>query len=158
MTRYPVLLVAVLLVLPMQGRLQAQSSATETVDETGQRTPLETGRVLFDQEKFAEALPYFDQAVEADEGSASAHYWQGMAQYGLEEYRKAVSSFKRSVELDEKWLPGYVGLGKSYLQIKHRRLDARHALRMAARLSPDDAEIQYYLGIVVHDSSVRWTR
>ena len=131
----------------MPGRLQAQSSATDTVAETVQRTPLETGRALFDQEKFAEALPYFNQAVEADEGSAPAHYWQGMAQYGLEEYRNAVSSFKRSVELDEKWLPGYMGLGKSYLQIKNRRLDARHALRMAARLAPDDPEIQYHLGI-----------
>ncbi len=147
MTRYPVLLVAVLLVFPMQGRLQAQSSATDTVAETGQRTHLEAGRALFDQEKFAEALPYFVQAVEADGGSAPAHYWQGMAQYGLEEYRNAVSSFKRSVELDRKWLPGYVGLGKSYLQIKNRRLDARHALRMAARLAPDDPEIQYHLGI-----------
>ena len=147
MTRYPVLLVAVLLVFPMQGRLQAQSSATDTVAETGQRTHLEAGRALFDQEKFAEALPYFNQAVEADEGSAPAHYWQGMAQYGLEEYRKAVSSFKRTVELDEKWALGYVGLGKTYLQIKHRRLDARHALRMAARLAPDDPEIQYHLGI-----------
>ena len=72
MTRYPVLLVVVLLVFPMQGRLQAQSSADDTVAETGQRTPLEAGRTLFDQEKFAEALPYFNQAVEADGGSAPA--------------------------------------------------------------------------------------
>ena len=56
MTRYPVLLVAVLLVFPMPGRLQAQSSATDTVAETGHRTPLEAGRVLFDQEKFMETV------------------------------------------------------------------------------------------------------
>ncbi len=56
MTRYPVLLVAVLLVFLMQGRLQAQSTADDTVAETGQRTPLEAGRALFDQEKFMETV------------------------------------------------------------------------------------------------------
>ena len=56
MTRYPVLLVAVLLVFLMQGRLQAQSSADDTVAETGQRTPLEAGRTIFDQEKFIETV------------------------------------------------------------------------------------------------------
>ena len=70
-----------------------------------------------------------------------------MARYELGEYRKAVSSFKRAVDLDGKWASGYAGLGKSYLKMKHRRLDARHALRMAARLSPDDPDIQYQLGM-----------
>ncbi|MDE2848237.1 MAG: hypothetical protein OXO51_16160, partial [Gemmatimonadota bacterium] len=70
-----------------------------------------------------------------------------MAQYELGAYRKAVSSFKCSVELDENWASGYMGLGKAYLQIKYRRLDARNALRVAARLAPDDPEIQYQLGI-----------
>ena len=70
-----------------------------------------------------------------------------MAQFELAAYRKAVVSFKRTVELDENWASGYVGLGKAYLQIKYRRLDARNALRMAARLAPDDPEIQYQLGM-----------
>ena len=43
------------------------------------------------------------QAVREDGSSAPAHYWRGMAQYELGAYRKAVSSFKRSVELDENW-------------------------------------------------------
>jgi len=71
-----------------------------------------------------------------------------MAQYELAAYRKAVVSFKRTVELDEKWASlGYAGLGKAYLQMEYRRLDARNALRMAARLAPEDPEIQYQLGM-----------
>ena len=92
-------------------------------------------------------MAQFQQAVDEDGGSAPAYYWRGMAQYELAAYRKAIVSFKRTVQLDENWASGYVGLGKSYLQIKYRRLDARHALRMAARLAPDDPEIQYQLGM-----------
>lgn len=147
MSGYGVLLVTALVICGPLRPVQALPTSANLIPEKPHSSTLEAGRALFDQEKFAEALPYFNQAVEADEGSAPAHYWQGMAQYGLEKYRKAVSSFKRSVELDEKWALGYVGLGKTYLQIKHRRLDARHALRMAARLAPDDPEIQYHLGI-----------
>ena len=108
---------------------------------------LETGKAHYEAERFQEALAQFQQAVNEDGDSAPAHYWQGMAQYELAAYRKAVISFKRSVELDKNRASGYVGLGKSYLQIKFRRLDARKALRMAARLAPDDPEILYHLGI-----------
>ncbi|MCY3555676.1 MAG: GWxTD domain-containing protein [Gemmatimonadetes bacterium] len=110
-------------------------------------TSLEAGKAHYEAERFREALALFQQAVKEDGGSASAYYWRGMAQYALEEYRKAANSFKRTVELDEKWASGYVGLGKAYLQIKYRRLDARNALRSAARLLPNDPEVQYHLGM-----------
>ncbi len=109
---------------------------------------VEAGKILFQQGRFKDALAHFQQAVREDGNSAPAHYWRGMAQYELAAYRKAVVSFKRTVELDEKWASsGYAGLGKAYLQIKYRRLDARNALRMAARLAPEDPEIQYQLGM-----------
>ena len=159
MSRYCVLLVTALVICaslrPAQALPASSSSpvfssspaSANPVPETRHGAPLETGKALYEAERFREALALFQQAVEEDGGSASAHYWRGMAQYELGEYRKAVSSFKRTVELDGKWAFGYVGLGKSYLQIKYRRLDARNALRMAARLAPDDPEIQYHLGI-----------
>ncbi len=103
--------------------------------------------MLYETERFQEALALFQQAVDEDGSSAPAYYWRGMAQYEVAAYRKAVVSFKRTVQLDENSASGYMGLGKSYLQMKHRRLDARHALRRAARLAPDDPEIQYQLGM-----------
>ena len=125
----------------------AAPAAADPVSETNHPAALEAGKALYDEERFEEALALFQQAVEEDGRSAPAHYWRGMARYKLGEYRKAASSFKRAVQLDGKWASGYAGLGKSYLQINHRRLDARHALRMAARLSPDDPDIQYHLGM-----------
>ena len=119
----------------------------DPVSESHHPAALEAGKALYEDERFREALAQFQEAVEEDGRSAPAHYWRGMARYELGEYRKAASSFRRAVQLDGKWASGYAGLGKSYLQIKHRRLDARHALRMAARLSPDDPDIQYHLGM-----------
>ena len=108
---------------------------------------LEAGKAYYEAERFQEALALFQQAVDEDGSSAPAYYWRGMAQYELAAYRKAVVSFKRTVQLDKNSASGYMGLGKSYLQMKHRRLDARHAFRRAARLAPDDPEIQYQQGI-----------
>ena len=151
MSKYCVLLIAALAICASQRPVQAlpapSASPANPVPETRHGAPLETGKALYEAERFREALALFQQAVEEDGGSAPAHYWRGMARYELGEYRKAVSSFKRTVQLDKNWASGYVGLGKAYLQIKYRRLDARHALRMAARLAPDDPEIQYHLGI-----------
>lgn len=162
MSRYCVLLFAVLVMYASQRPVQAVAvppSAVPSVSPSVSPSPanpvpekhpealLETGKALFEAERFEEALAMFQQAVKEDGSSAPAHYWRGMVQYELAEYRKAVASFKRTVELDEKWASGYVGLGKSYLQIKYRRLDARNALRNAARLAPDDPEIQYQLGM-----------
>ncbi len=146
-TRFRLLLVTALLICPLQGHAQALPASANPVPETHHSAALEAGKALYEDERLREALALFQEAVEEDGRSAPAHYWRGMARYELGEYRKAVSSFKRAVQLDGKWGSGYAGLGKSYLQIKHRRLDARHALRTAARLSPDDPEIQYHLGI-----------
>ena len=160
MSRYCVLLIAALVICaslrPVQALLPGSASfssapvpsPTNPNLENLHESSLESGKALYEAERFQEALAQFQQAVKEDGASAPAHYWRGMAQYELAAYRKAVVSFKRTVELDEKWASlGYLGLGKAYLQIKYRRLDARNALRMAARLAPEDPEIQYQLGM-----------
>ncbi len=147
MSKFYLLFVLAVVICTLQDQILALPASASPVPEKKQNSPLETGKALYEAERFQEALALFQQAVEEEGGSAPAHYWQGMAYFELADYRKAVSSFKRSVELDENWASGYVGLGKTYLQMDHRRLDARQALRMAARLSPDDPEIQYHLGI-----------
>ena len=140
-------LLIVLIICPAFSHSQPKPLTSGSLDDPVGQGIVDSGRTLYQQGRYNEALACFQQAVEEDGSSAPAHYWRGMAQYELGEYRKAVVSFKRTVELDENWALGYVGLGKSYLQMKHRRLDARHALRSAARLFPDNPEIQYNLGI-----------
>ena len=38
-------------------------------------------------------------------------------------------------------------MGKTYLKLKYRKLDARNALRTAVHLEPDNADAQYFLGM-----------
>lgn len=147
MSRYFLLLVASLVMCVSRLPVQALPASGHPLPANLHDASLEAGKAHYEAERFREALTKFQQAVEEDGGSAPAHYWQGMAQYELGAYQEAARSFRRTVQLDKKWASGYAGLGKSYLQIKHRRLDARHAFRMAARLAPDDPEIQYHLGI-----------
>ena len=167
MSRYCVLLIAALVICSSQRPVQAlpspmpvptsspaasfspapAPSPPNPVSENLHDSSLESGKALYEAERFEEALAQFQQAVTEDDRSAPAHYWRGMAQYELAAYRKAVVSFKRTVELDENWALGYMGLGKAYLQMRYRRLDARNAFRRAARLSPEDPEIQYQLGM-----------
>ena len=161
MSRFCLLLVAALVICASQRSVQALPSSSPAasfspapapspenpVPENLHDASLDAGKAHYEAERFREALAQFQQAVEEDGRSAHAHYWRGMAQYELAAYRKAVVSFKRTVELDNNWASGYVGLGKAYLQIKYRKLDARNALRMAARLAPEDPEIQYQLGM-----------
>jgi len=119
----------------------------ETPESTTFLSSHETGKSLYQQGRYAEALPYFLMAVEADGDSAPAHYWLGMGRYELGDYREALSSFRSATRQDKKWAPGHIGLGKTYLKLNYRKLDARNALRTAIRLDPDNADAQYYLGM-----------
>ena len=112
---------------------------------------LETGKTLYQQGRFDEALALFQQSVKQDGGSAPAHYWLGMTQYALGDFREALSSFRKAMQRDKSWAPGYIGLGKTFLKLKNRKLDARNVLRTAARLEPDNADAQYHLGIFLHE-------
>ncbi len=108
---------------------------------------LETGKTLYQQGRFDEALALFQQAVTRDGGSAPAHYWLGRTQYALGDFREALSSFRKTARQDKGWAPGHVGMGKTYLKLRNRKLDARNALRTAVRLDPDNADAQYHLGM-----------
>lgn len=132
---------------PAQGPLPAQTPDTVEISRASSRTALEAGTALFRQEAFEEALPYFQQAVQAEGNSALAHYWLGMTQYELGDFRQALSSFRKAVQQDQNWAPGHIGMGKTYLKLKNRKLDARNALRTAVRLDQDNPDAQYYLGM-----------
>lgn len=147
MTRYRVLLVSALLICPVQGPLPAQSPDTGSIPQTSLSQDLETGKALFEAERFEDALILFQQAVLKDGSSAPAHYWLGMAQYESGDLREALSSFRRAARQDKNWAPGHIGMGKTYLRLKNRKLDARNALRSAVRLEPDNPDAQYYLGM-----------
>ena len=133
-----------LLGLSLQVSAQTRSDAT---DSTTFPSSLESGKILYQQARYVDALALFQQSVKQDGGSAPAHYWLGMAQYALGDFREALSSFRKATLQDKNWAPGYIGMGKTYLKLRNRKLDARTALRTAIRLDPDNADAQYHLGM-----------
>ncbi len=116
-----------------------------------QETPLETGKSLYQQGRFDEALPLLRQAVRDEGRSAPARYWLGMAWLALGNEDEALKAFRRATQLDKHWAPGHVGMAMVYMRSPNRRLDARKALRKAIEADPDDADIHYYLGMTYMD-------
>ncbi len=145
--RYRILLVTALLICTPRGPLPAQSPDPDSIPQTSLQSNLETGKTLFEAERFEDAVTLFQQAVQAEGSSAPALYWLGMAQYELGAFREALSSFRRAARQDKSWAPGHIGMGKTYLRLKNRKLDARNALRTAVRLAPYNPDAQYYLGM-----------
>lgn len=120
-------------------------------------TPLETGKSLYQQGRFDEALPLLQQAVRDEGRSAPARYWLGMAWLALGNDDEALKAFRRTTQLDKHWAPGHVGMAMVYMRFPNRQLDARKALRNAIEADPDDADIHYYLGMTYMDQ-VRTSR
>ena len=134
---------------PDAGQTAAVESASPLA--TPLATPLETGKSLYQQGRFDEALPLFRQAVRDEARSAPARYWLGMAFWALGNDDEALKAFRRATQLDKLWAPGHVGMAMVYMRFSHRRLDARKALRNAIKADPDDADIHYYLGMTYMD-------
>ncbi|MDD9949460.1 MAG: tetratricopeptide repeat protein [candidate division Zixibacteria bacterium] len=122
-----------------------------------QESPLETGKSLYQQGRFDEALALLRQAVRDEGRSAPARYWLGMAWLALGNDDEALKAFRRATQLDKDWAPGHVGMAMVYMRLPNRRLDARKALRNAIEADPGDADIHYYLGMTYMDQ-VRTSR
>ena len=141
---------ALLLALCMpSGTALAQDAPT--VSAPASESPFEEGRRLYELGMYAEALTPLQHAVMVDEKAAPAHYWLGMSLYALSRDEEALNAFKQAVRRDKKWALGYFGLGLVYIRTPHRRLDSRKALRIAMRLDPENAEIQYVMGLTYMD-------
>ena len=136
--------------LGVTSQVFAQSTA-DSPDLSTLLSSLETGRTLYQQGRYDEALPLLQQAVREDGKSAPARYWFGMTWYALGNHDEALKAFRRTVQLDKNWAPGHVGMGMVYMELPNRRLDARKAYRRAVEIDPGNADLQYRMGLTYMD-------
>lgn len=159
--RIVLLLAVAVTVLPLYGQSQLRSvppdSSIGSDGPSPLQTPLESGKSLYLQGLFDEALPLLQQAVRAEGRSAPARSWLGMAWLALGNDDEALKAFRRATQLDKHWAPGHVGMAMVFMRLPNRRLDARKALRNAIKAEPDEADIHYYLGMTYMDQ-VRTSR
>ena len=150
-TRY--LLLIALIVFPLYMLSQTLSLREASAGEPNDQGKVDTGKILYQQGRYEEALTTFQQAVSEEKKSAPARSWLGMAWLALGNDDEALKAFRRATQLDKKWAPGHVGMAMVFMRLPNRRLDARKALRNAIEADPDEADIHYYLGMTFMDQA-----
>ena len=100
------------------------------------------GQSLFNQEKYAEALPYLEQ-YEGTRGkwNNNDYYQLGYAYYKTNDFEKAIETFNKIIDGENATAQNaYYHLGQSYIKLD-RNEDALNAFKLASELN-FDAEIQ----------------
>ena len=108
------------------------------------------GIALFEQDKFAEALNYYDQAIGRQEGFASAHNNRGNALQRLRRFSEAEPAYRRAIELQPNFLDAWTNLGACLRELK-RPADADIVFRKALELNPDNPEALDSLALALKD-------
>ena len=106
---------------------------------------LETGKRLFEENKYQEAEQELREAVAAEPDSAEANYYLGADLVQLNKYKEAEPFLeKASAEKPE----ARVALGHAYM-MQDRLNDATRLLNEAAKDQPENAEIHRYQGMIL---------
>ena len=116
---------------------------------------LDKGRFLYDQEKFEEAKAVFEEAVRLKSRSGEARYWLGITHYETGDDREAAKQLRIAVRHARKNPDVHLALGRTYMRMKNRMVDARKSLKQALRYDPEHSEVHYFLGIAYMAQSKR---
>ena len=134
----------------MTSNAQPESRPVDTLDAL-----LTEGRSLYDQQKFEEAKGVFQEAVRLKSRSGEARYWLGVAHYELGDDREAAKQLRIAVRHDRKNPDAHFALGRTYMRMKNRMVDARKSFKQALRYDPEHSEVHYFLGIAYLTQSKR---
>ncbi len=116
---------------------------------------LEKGRSLYDQRKFKEAKAVFEEAVRLKSRSGEARYWLGVTHYETGDDREAAKQLRIAVRHDRRNPDVHFALGRTYMRMKNRMVDARKSFKQALRYDPEYSEVHYVLGIAYMKQSKR---
>ena len=105
--------------------------------------------LLAEQERFAEAEPFFQAVLRADPGNAVAHFNLGYTLDKRGQYDKAIHAFREATRLNPKIDRAWYGLGLAHAQLGQHR-EAAEALEQAATLQPMNHHAWYQLGMALH--------
>ena len=105
--------------------------------------------LLAEQERFAEAEPYFLAVLRADPHNAVAHFNLGYTYDKLADYEKAIHEFREAARLNAKIDRAWYGLGLAHARLGQHQ-QAAEALEQAATLQPMNHHAWYQLGMALH--------
>lgn len=125
--------------------LSADPPIGQGVDSGGANQDLDRGVAHIKNERFAEAIPLLEKALEADPQSAMATFYLATAHEMTGEKDKAIEGYKTALALDEKLVEAASNLAAIYLDDPPRPDDAIAILQRALTKAPDDALLRQNL-------------
>ena len=105
--------------------------------------------LLAEQERYAEAEPYFQAVLRADPGNAVAHFNLGYTHDKRGQYGEAIHAFREATRLNPKIDRAWYGLGLAHAHLGQHR-EAAEALEQAATLQPMNHHAWYQFGMALH--------
>lgn len=107
------------------------------------------GLVLMELGRVEQAAEQFQKVVEMDELFANGWFHLGTAQAELQQWQKAVDSYRRAISLPTMTVPelAHQNLGLALFHLKRYR-EAESALRFAINLDPEMQAAYYNLGLL----------
>jgi tetratricopeptide (TPR) repeat protein len=106
--------------------------------------------VLISKKRFADALPYLEEAIRRHPGRPSAWLRAGEALRKLGRFEEAIAAFARAAQLQPQSAQAHYNLGLA-LRLAGRWPQGAKALKAAVSLEPDHAEAGHALGRVLYD-------
>jgi tetratricopeptide (TPR) repeat protein len=108
------------------------------------------GQVFWAEKKYLEAVREYDLALGnyAYPSPAFAHFNKGRAFLGLEDWNRAIESFRAALEIVPNLEGGWYLLGMA-LEKEGRLAEAERAFRKALEINADSARTRYDLGLVL---------
>ncbi len=96
------------------------------------------------------ARTFFEEALKINNKNAPAYYGLGEVYSALDDDEKAISNYEKALQNDSELTEIYVPLGILYYQRGNSGdiAKADPMLTKALAISPDDAETQYFLGLI----------
>jgi len=130
-----------------------QVSNDSAGDRTRARAELDKGKELYRNDRDAEAVQAFTEAVRLDPDLAEAHFRLGLGYESLgkreeaeAQYKKAVEAYKKYFEEHRDDAEAHYALGQTYANLGQYS-EAIREYREATKLKEDDPDMFYDLGV-----------
>jgi Tfp pilus assembly protein PilF len=106
------------------------------------------GRVLNAKEKFAEARPYLEKALQLAPDQPVSHFQLAYALLELGEIKQGVEHLKECLQLAPIYTPAYLALSR-LLEGNGNTEGAKHLLRQGLQLQPEEPDLQQELARLI---------
>ncbi|AYA37275.1 hypothetical protein D3Y59_09555 [Hymenobacter oligotrophus] len=134
---------------------QAPKQTAASANPAAATPARQEANALFEKHAYAEALPKLYKLAQENPADAELHYKIGVAEANQKEYAKSSTSFRTALRhgYDKAAVMRNIGINYIWTQ----RLDsAKHYLRTAQALAPNDAKTQKAFTILNSEEKQRW--